>query len=166
MKTHWSDRMVCSCGMSFRSISAEAVHRHNFPVLCRKPKGPRKRPAKKATLAALLALWAAGAQACEVVMLDFQRSATNRFTASLDARGVWHVTDWAALERQRLDVDWRIKADYELVCFLDNLAGLRLGTVKARPPQPFNGRCTRADLLTTAAQDPIVQRCHRAQDTD
>lgn len=29
----------CQCGKKFRSMSAEAVHRHNFPALCRrKPK--------------------------------------------------------------------------------------------------------------------------------
>lgn len=39
MAKHWSERLSCSCGMVFRSMSAEAVHRHNFPALCRrKPK--------------------------------------------------------------------------------------------------------------------------------
>ena len=28
----------CSCGATFRTYSAEARHRHNFPLLCRKPK--------------------------------------------------------------------------------------------------------------------------------
>lgn len=31
------------CGMRFRSMNAEARHRHNFPLLCRQP---RKRPRK------------------------------------------------------------------------------------------------------------------------
>lgn len=31
--------LSCQCGKRFRSMSAEAVHRHNFPALCkRKPK--------------------------------------------------------------------------------------------------------------------------------
>ena len=31
--------LSCRCGKRFRSMSAEAVHRHNFPALCRrKPK--------------------------------------------------------------------------------------------------------------------------------
>jgi hypothetical protein len=39
---HWSERLVCSgCGMSFRSVGAEAQHRHCFPHLCRKPRQPR-----------------------------------------------------------------------------------------------------------------------------
>lgn len=38
MKKHWSERLVCLCGMSFRSASRESVHRHNFPALYRKPK--------------------------------------------------------------------------------------------------------------------------------
>jgi hypothetical protein len=39
MAKHWSERLSCQCGKTFRSISAEAVHRHNFPALCRrKPK--------------------------------------------------------------------------------------------------------------------------------
>lgn len=39
MKKHWSDRLSCQCGKTFRSTAAEAVHRHNFPALCRrKPK--------------------------------------------------------------------------------------------------------------------------------
>lgn len=32
----------CSCGARFRSVSAEAVHRHNFPALCRRPRARRK----------------------------------------------------------------------------------------------------------------------------
>lgn len=39
MKKHWTERLSCSCGKTFRSMSAESVHRHNFPALCRrKPK--------------------------------------------------------------------------------------------------------------------------------
>lgn len=39
MARHWSDMLSCRCGKRFRSVSAEAVHRHNFPALCR----PKKR---------------------------------------------------------------------------------------------------------------------------
>ena len=35
MPKHWSEKLVCSCGMSFRSYAAEAKHRHNYPALCR-----------------------------------------------------------------------------------------------------------------------------------
>jgi hypothetical protein len=42
MARHWSEQLICRCGMSFRSISAEAQHRHNFPLLCRKPRSPKK----------------------------------------------------------------------------------------------------------------------------
>lgn len=38
MKSHWSDRYECVCGMKFRSYATEAKHRHNFPALCRKGK--------------------------------------------------------------------------------------------------------------------------------
>lgn len=41
MTRHWSERLVCQCGMSFRSNGAEAQHRHNFPLMCRKPKALR-----------------------------------------------------------------------------------------------------------------------------
>lgn len=34
MAKHWSERLSCSCGKSFRSVGAESVHRHNFPALC------------------------------------------------------------------------------------------------------------------------------------
>lgn len=38
MARHWSEVLSCSgCGMRFRSLSEEARHRHNFPVLCRAP---------------------------------------------------------------------------------------------------------------------------------
>lgn len=46
MAKHWSEKLVCSCGMSFRSYAEEAKHRHNYPILCR-PK--KSKPAKKAT---------------------------------------------------------------------------------------------------------------------
>lgn len=44
MARHWSERLSCSCGASFRSVSAEAKHRHNFPLLCKKvkPKGDKR----------------------------------------------------------------------------------------------------------------------------
>jgi hypothetical protein len=38
------DVLACQCGMRFRSMSAEAVHRHNFPALCRQPKAPQPKP--------------------------------------------------------------------------------------------------------------------------
>lgn len=31
------DGWSCRCGMRFRSATSEAVHRHNFPALCRRP---------------------------------------------------------------------------------------------------------------------------------
>lgn len=37
MTRHWSERLTCQCGASFRSYGEEAVHRHNFPALCRAP---------------------------------------------------------------------------------------------------------------------------------
>jgi hypothetical protein len=38
-KKHWSQRLFCGlCGKSFHSTSAEAVHRHNAPILCVKAK--------------------------------------------------------------------------------------------------------------------------------
>lgn len=44
MTKHWSEVMACQhCGKIFRSTAAEAVHRHNFPALCRPaPKQPKK----------------------------------------------------------------------------------------------------------------------------
>lgn len=39
MAKHWSERLSCNlCGKSFRSRLAEARHRHNAPMLCRKVK--------------------------------------------------------------------------------------------------------------------------------
>lgn len=40
MARHWSERaqLTCSCGHVSRSVMAEARHRHNFPLLCRKSK--------------------------------------------------------------------------------------------------------------------------------
>lgn len=37
MAKHWSEVYSCRCGKTFRSYAAEAVHRHNFPALCRAP---------------------------------------------------------------------------------------------------------------------------------
>ncbi len=37
-KRHWSTDLSCQCGKRFRSLNAEAMHRHNFPALCRQPK--------------------------------------------------------------------------------------------------------------------------------
>ena len=42
MAKHWSEVLECSCGKRFRSIGAESVHRHNFPLLCRAAKKPKK----------------------------------------------------------------------------------------------------------------------------
>lgn len=37
MKRHWSEAPTpCICGKGFRSMIAEAKHRHNFPALCNK----------------------------------------------------------------------------------------------------------------------------------
>lgn len=47
MKKHWSEIYQCSCGMKFRSYLAEAKHRHNFPILCRPKKTPKKPVVKK-----------------------------------------------------------------------------------------------------------------------
>lgn len=38
MSRHWSEVMACQCGAVFRTTSAEAKHRHNFPAYCRKPR--------------------------------------------------------------------------------------------------------------------------------
>lgn len=38
MRKHWSETFSCSCGKTFRSYSAEAYHRHNFPLFCKKKK--------------------------------------------------------------------------------------------------------------------------------
>jgi len=37
-KRHWTEVLQCSCGMRFRDMAAEAKHRHNFPMFCRRPK--------------------------------------------------------------------------------------------------------------------------------
>lgn len=38
MSKHWSEKLTCSCGKSFRSMAAEAFHRHNFPAFCKTSK--------------------------------------------------------------------------------------------------------------------------------
>lgn len=38
MARDWRDKMTCICGWSTFNPIAEARHRHNFPLLCRKPK--------------------------------------------------------------------------------------------------------------------------------
>ena len=36
MKRHWSEYTSCTCGATFRvGTTAEARHRHNFPLLCK-----------------------------------------------------------------------------------------------------------------------------------
>lgn len=46
-KRHWSERMGCICGWSTFSTTAEARHRHNFPILCKPAKKPKEPRAKK-----------------------------------------------------------------------------------------------------------------------
>lgn len=48
MKKHWSEIYQCQCGKKFRSYYAEAVHRHNFPILC-KPKKVKNNKKKQLT---------------------------------------------------------------------------------------------------------------------
>lgn len=46
----WNGRLSCDeCGATFPSISAEAEHRHNFPLLCREQR-PSKTTAEKSPL--------------------------------------------------------------------------------------------------------------------
>ena len=45
MAKHWSEKLSCQCGKTFRSMSAESMHRHNFPRWCRQPK--EARPVKR-----------------------------------------------------------------------------------------------------------------------
>jgi len=49
MAKHWSEVFSCRCGKRFRSYAAEAIHRHNYPMLCkskkvRKPKNETQSP--------------------------------------------------------------------------------------------------------------------------
>lgn len=44
MSKHWSEVLTCSCGATFRTTSAEAKHRHNFPAYCRAPKRRKGSP--------------------------------------------------------------------------------------------------------------------------
>jgi len=37
----------CQCGHVSRSASEEARHRHNFPMLCKKPKQPKTKAVKE-----------------------------------------------------------------------------------------------------------------------
>lgn len=54
-KKHWSEVLECqNCGQRFRSLSAEARHRHNYPVLCGSTKARRKKLARKAKAERLL----------------------------------------------------------------------------------------------------------------
>jgi hypothetical protein len=46
MAKHWSEILQCRCGMKFRSYASEAFHRHNYPILCRKPKKHIPKPKK------------------------------------------------------------------------------------------------------------------------
>lgn len=37
MGRHWTERLSChACGTTFRTSIAEAKHRHNFPVMCKR----------------------------------------------------------------------------------------------------------------------------------
>ena len=43
----WNGRLSCDeCGATFRSISAEAEHRFNFPLLCREQRCAKTTPEK------------------------------------------------------------------------------------------------------------------------
>lgn len=46
MRKHWTEVMSCQCGKRFWSMSAEAFHRHNFPVLCRRKPEPKPKKVK------------------------------------------------------------------------------------------------------------------------
>lgn len=48
-RKHWSEFMSCQCGMRFRSYKAEAFHRHNFPLLCRRRKVKDAKAVKNST---------------------------------------------------------------------------------------------------------------------
>ena len=38
--------LACACGATFRSVAAEARHRHNWPLYCRVPKKAKPGVAK------------------------------------------------------------------------------------------------------------------------
>ena len=42
MERRLHEMFSCSCGAKFRSMSAEAKHRHNFPALCRRSRSASK----------------------------------------------------------------------------------------------------------------------------
>lgn len=46
-KTYRRMAWGCQCGHVARSAVAEARHRHNFPMLCRKPKVKKSKEDKK-----------------------------------------------------------------------------------------------------------------------
>lgn len=46
-KLRWSEVYSCSCGKTFRSYAAEAVHRHNFPLLCKRAKPKKEKKDEK-----------------------------------------------------------------------------------------------------------------------
>jgi len=41
-RKHWSEQLFCRCGATFRTPLAEAKHRHNFPLFCKKAKLKQK----------------------------------------------------------------------------------------------------------------------------
>lgn len=43
MKTNIFDGLFCRCGRRFRSYGAEARHRHNFPLLCKPTRVPKRK---------------------------------------------------------------------------------------------------------------------------
>lgn len=43
-RTYRRITLSCSCGHVSRSFAAEARHRHNFPVYCKRPKPPGYKP--------------------------------------------------------------------------------------------------------------------------
>ena len=62
MGKHWSERLSCRCGITFRNYSQEARHRHNFPLLCRKPieDGDFRRGDKVKVKSRLFPVWLEG----------------------------------------------------------------------------------------------------------
>ena len=42
MTKHWSEILSCRCGKTFLSHSAESIHRHSFPSLCKNIKNEKE----------------------------------------------------------------------------------------------------------------------------
>lgn len=45
---HYTETLACECGRRFRSVTAHAYHKRNFPMLCRRNKGEARIPARTA----------------------------------------------------------------------------------------------------------------------